>query len=226
MIEPAAVALHAVRRADVTGGDTCLVIGCGPVGVLTAMWADIQGAGQTIVIGRRDRRIERADEICRDLFSYAGCLSAAGRDTMSRLQEMTMNLGGDKVFEATGSEYGLRLAVSAARRGGTVVLIGRPVSSITLGRDLYRQILCKELTLTGTWNSQFFPRHARSEWDEVLDRILTTELPLSRLISHSCDLEDLKTAVTSIRASDGDVMQVVVDMTGASADGFGVDVSA
>ena len=44
MVEPATVAQHAVRRAEVTAGDNVLIFGAGPIGIMAARWAEIFGA--------------------------------------------------------------------------------------------------------------------------------------------------------------------------------------
>lgn len=50
MVEPATVAQHAVRRAEVTAGDNVLIFGAGPIGIMATRWAEIFGAKHVILV--------------------------------------------------------------------------------------------------------------------------------------------------------------------------------
>lgn len=65
MVEPATVAQHAVRRAEVTAGDNVLIFGAGPIGIMAARWAEIFGAKHVILVDIDEQKTEFAKE--RDL---------------------------------------------------------------------------------------------------------------------------------------------------------------
>jgi len=116
MIEPVAVALHAVRRASPVSGRTVLVIGAGPIGLLVALTAKAHGAGAVLVSDLLAAR--------RTMALKMGLHGALDPDSPT-LQEQVRQLGGfEVVFEASGSARALRQAFDLVRPGATIVQIG------------------------------------------------------------------------------------------------------
>ena len=118
MIEPFAVALHAVKRAGVVSGRRVLVTGGGTIGLLVATVARTFGATPVavsdIVAARRSKAIEFGADVA---------LDPAADDLHDTMRELTGE-GFDVVFEASGSPVALRGAFDLVRRGGTIVQIG------------------------------------------------------------------------------------------------------
>lgn len=111
LVEPAAVAWHALRRAGDVRGRRVAVIGAGPIGQLVAAVAQRAGAAEIVVTDLHDR--PRAVAEARGLRS----LDARDDDAISALHA-------DVVVESSGTVPGLAAAVSAAVRGGVVVMLG------------------------------------------------------------------------------------------------------
>ena len=118
MIEPFAVALHAVKRAGVVSGKRALVTGAGTIGLLTAMTAKAFGAVPVIMSDPVASRRAKARELGID-----AALDPATDRMDERVRELTGD-GFDVVFEASGSSAALRGAFEMARPGGTIVQIG------------------------------------------------------------------------------------------------------
>lgn len=119
LTEPLAVGLHAVRRAGVQPGDRLLVLGAGPIGAAVLLAARASGAAEVYVsepsAGRR--------ELARQL-GATEAFDPGAVDVRKEVYLRTGRIGPDAVFECTGSPRLLQVAVSAARRGGRVVLVG------------------------------------------------------------------------------------------------------
>lgn len=142
MLEPLAVALHAVKRAGTVSGRRVLVTGGGPIGVLVALTAKAFGAVPVavsdVVEGRRATARTLGVE--------------ATLDPMSpRLADEVRELAGegfDVVFEASGAKAALRQAFDLVRPGGTIVQIG------TLGTEDIplpaNQLMVREINLVGS----------------------------------------------------------------------------
>ncbi len=142
MLEPLAVALHAVKRAGTVSGRRVLVTGGGPIGVLVALTAKAFGAVPValsdVVEGRRATARTLGVE--------------ATLDPMSpRLLDEVRELAGegfDVVFEASGAKAALRQAFDLVRPGGTIVQIG------TLGTEDIplpaNQLMVREINLVGS----------------------------------------------------------------------------
>lgn len=148
LLEPAAVALHAVKRAEIQTGDSVCVVGTGAIGLLAGQWAKLQGAGRVVIKGRSEAKRELAENCGLEYLA-----DAAGESF-------------DRVIEAVGSEAALVESIQLTAPGGRLVLMGNPDGPRALSQDTYWRILRKQLTLTGTWNSSFGSKH--SDWQETV----------------------------------------------------------
>lgn len=137
MIEPLAVALHAVKRAGVVSGKRVLVTGAGTIGILVAMVAKAFGATPIAISDTVARRRTKAIEVGVD-----AALDASTEDLQNEVRELTGE-GFDLVFEASGSPMALRGAFDLVRLGGTIVQIGtlgKEETPVRAGRLMNREI--------------------------------------------------------------------------------------
>ena len=141
LVEPVAVAVHDVRRAGFCIGDTALVVGAGPIGLLIAMAARSAGARRVAVSEINGHRLEVARRL--GFRSY----SPAGEDFRERVREDFDGIGPDIVFEATGSAQGYQGAVDCVRVRGRIVQVGIPKGAVEL--DL-RRLNFAEISIVGT----------------------------------------------------------------------------
>jgi L-iditol 2-dehydrogenase len=116
MLEPLGVAVHAVDLARPRLYESCAVIGCGAIGLLTLQVAKVAGVGETIAVEPHPDRRALALELGAD----------RAVSSVAELQELTSGRGVDLVLEATDVCQGFQLAAEAARIGGRVVLVGIP----------------------------------------------------------------------------------------------------
>ncbi len=118
MIEPLAVAVHAVRQAgDVTGKDIC-VLGAGPIGILVAQVAKGLGARKVMVTDVSDIRLEKAKECGADV-----CVNTREKDFA---QEFVQCFGPDKadvIYDCAGNNITMGQAIANARKGSTIILV-------------------------------------------------------------------------------------------------------
>jgi len=111
MMEPFAVALHAVHRAGSVAGRRVLVTGAGTIGLLVAMTARAFGAVPVAVTDVSAERRRLAAELAADIAFDPAAPDASCEDY-------------DVVFEASGARAALRQAFDLVRPGGTIVQIG------------------------------------------------------------------------------------------------------
>jgi L-idonate 5-dehydrogenase len=142
MLEPLAVALHAVKRAGVVSGKRVLVTGGGPIGLLVAMTARAFGAAPVTLSDILDARRATARRLVADL-----TLDPASPNLAEQVREVSGD-GFDVVFEASGAKAALRQAFDLVRPGGTIVQIG------TLGTEDIplpaNQLMVREINLVGS----------------------------------------------------------------------------
>jgi (R,R)-butanediol dehydrogenase/meso-butanediol dehydrogenase/diacetyl reductase len=119
MVEPLAVALHAVRQGGVQAGDTVAIVGDGTIGLCSVMAARTSGAAGVYVIAKHRGR----GELARKLGAAAVIYLDEG-SPVERLQEATGGPGADVSIECVGRPETPQLAVDAVRRAGRAVIVG------------------------------------------------------------------------------------------------------
>ncbi len=120
MLEPATVAVHAVRRTDMRLGDGVVVLGAGPIGLFVLQAARAAGAGTVIVIEPQARRREFALAVGANVV-----IDPRAVDNLpTAVNEALGYEGADVVFECAGIAATINQSVTLARRGGVVSLVG------------------------------------------------------------------------------------------------------
>ncbi|GHV14799.1 hypothetical protein AGMMS49938_11570 [Fibrobacterales bacterium] len=185
LCEPAAVALHSVRRSEVKISDSALVVGTGTIGFLVAEWLHLQGVKQITILGRSDRKLEFARSL--------GFAETCRYTNMDSLQKNRASV----VFECVGSPESVEIAVRSAGKHGRVVLVGNPNGDIKLLRDSYWQILRKELSIQGVWNSNFSEK--QNDWKTVVAALEQKKLNIAPLITHRFSLSECGRAFETLR---------------------------
>ncbi|MCY4475619.1 MAG: alcohol dehydrogenase catalytic domain-containing protein [Chloroflexi bacterium] len=141
LIEPATVAVHAVRRSGVKVGDNVAVIGCGTVGLLTMQAFRAAGA-RVIAVDVREQSIALAKELGAD-----ETLNSSDHGAHEQLLELTGGIGPDIVAETAGAAETPNMAIEWTRRSGTTVLVG--IYSATPKFD-FNSIVGQEKTVIGS----------------------------------------------------------------------------
>ena len=170
LAEPLACVLHAVDRVHLYPGATALVIGAGPIGLLTASVVKAAGATTVFVSEQNLRRRERIHEFGGEPLAPEAVPAGAF----------------DVVLECTGSVIAMRAALSAVRVGGTVAWVGvaEPQAQLTLHPyDLFR----RELTIVGSYTNPF-------TMDRALALLASGSINWEALITHRYPLHRLKEA--------------------------------
>lgn len=139
--EPAAVAVHMVRRAGVQLGDTVLVLGGGPIGLLVASAAHAAGAGRVLVSEVSRARLALGRQAGLEM------IDARERDPVAVVRELTGGEGADVVVEAAGHPATVAQMIQACRVRGTVLVGG--IGGFPPPVDLATAVF-KELTLVAS----------------------------------------------------------------------------
>ena len=179
MTEPAAVGVHALRRAKMSQGDIVIIIGCGTIGLIAAQVARAKGAGRVIPIDISEERLTLARAMG---FSEA---ANAGGDLAEAIGPI-----GDVVVEMVGLSATYNTAIDLARAGGAVVFTGNIADDLVVPRKRVSTVLRKELTVLGTWNSDALGAEP-TDWQEILALQAEGKVDLEPLVSHRISLEEL-----------------------------------
>jgi (R,R)-butanediol dehydrogenase/meso-butanediol dehydrogenase/diacetyl reductase len=127
LLEPATVAVHAIRRAGIRLGDRVAVIGGGPIGLLVQQAARTAGAGHVTLIEPEPARRSLGERLGADLV-----IDPLTQDTAACLASAVGAGGMDVVFECAGIPQTIQQAVNLVRRGGIVALVGVPDRPATI----------------------------------------------------------------------------------------------
>ena len=142
-------AYHAVEQAAIKLGDTVIVQGSGPVGLNTAILAQLAGAVKVIVIGGPSHRLDLAEQFGVD--AVVNINETTAEERIAAVKEMTGGRGADVVIEATGFPAALKEGMGMARDAGTYVVAGQYTDNGDLMINPHWDINKKHLTIKGTW---------------------------------------------------------------------------
>jgi len=130
MCEPLSVGVHAVTRARISLGQSVLITGSGPIGLMSVMAAKAAGAGVIIVSDIKAERLVVAKQVGATHILDLSSISAG--DVLSKIFEMVGPGGVDAVIECSGAQSAITTAIRAACNGGVVVLVGLGAPECTL----------------------------------------------------------------------------------------------
>jgi L-iditol 2-dehydrogenase len=196
-IEPVNTCIKAVEKARVAAGETSLVMGLGPIGLLLARLSKLEGA---TVIGSDPMPERRAKAM-----SLGVDLAVDPRE--GRLAEeigsRTQGRGADVVLVAVPIPAALKDALSLARPGGRVLLFAQndPLMKIEFPAAA---VGVDEKEILGSYSA------AIDRADEAARLIFTHQLPVKKLISHCFSLEDMDRALQLAARPVGDSLKVVI----------------
>ncbi|WP_276281598.1 NAD(P)-dependent alcohol dehydrogenase [Halorussus caseinilyticus] len=119
LCEPLSVGIHVARRGEVGVGDSVLITGAGPIGLLAMEAARAAGATEIYVSDVVDTKLRRAADRGAD-----ATIDPREENLGSAVADLTDGAGADVVLEASGAESAITGSLDAVRRGGTVVFVG------------------------------------------------------------------------------------------------------
>ena len=181
MAEPAAVSLHALRRAGAMFGDTVAIFGAGAIGLMTAAFAKASGASKVILFDIDNKKLEFAKQI-----GWEYVQNPVSDKWLEEFKNTTDGKGADLSIEASGSPQAACCCFKTAKPLSRVVLMGNPEGDMNLKQDAYWEILRKQLTIFGTWNSSY--TSYKNDWRDALDAFLTGKADVKPLVTHRFDL--------------------------------------
>ena len=174
-VEFLAIGAHAVRRAGtVPEGARALVIGAGPIGLGTALFARIAGFEVTLA----DVSAERL-AAARDRFGFESSL-VAGEGAHAEALEMTDREGFDAVFDATGNGRSMNAALPFVAHGGVLVFVSVVKDDITFADPEFHK---REMSIIGSRNA------LKEDFLHVAASIASGAIDTGKLITHRTGLE-------------------------------------
>ncbi len=187
--EPLACVLHGALKAGIKLGDTVVVIGAGPIGILHTQLAKRMGAKKVIIGDLVEERLKIAEELGADV-----TINVSEEDIASRVKEETRGLGADVVIEAVGLPTTWQKALELVAKGGTVLEFGGCPSGTKIEVDT-ELLHYSEVTLLGTFHA------TPEEFSKAFDLISSGQINVKPIISMEKPLEEIKEVFDSILQS-------------------------
>ncbi len=206
MLEPMAVAVHAMRRIQPAAQDTAVVCGLGTIGLFLLMFLKEAGVERILAIGNKELQKQMAGKLGLPEGDYC---DSRRQDAVEWLMERTGGCGADLFFECVGKNETYAQAVRAAAPSGKIMLVGNPASDMALPRDVYWRILRNQLMVMGTWNSSFL-HEPEDDWNYVLGRLAKKRITPADMITHRFALEGLEQGFHMMRDKTEDYVKVMV----------------
>ena len=168
MVEPVAVAAHAVNISKISPGQSALVVGAGMVGSFVVKMLEIAGADPVIAIDLDEGKLEMARE-----YGATHTFKTTDENSSEKILELTKGRGVDVGFEVVGISETVNRCIDGLRKGGTAVLVGNLNPEVTIP---LQKVVTTELSLLGSCA-------INGEYEMVLDLMATGKINVDRMIS-------------------------------------------
>lgn len=182
IIEPIAVCVSAIlERSGLKAGDSVVVTGPGPIGLISLAIAKSAGARWVGISGGEGIRLEKARELGADCV-----IDRRKTDPLPMILEMTGGLGVDMLIETSGNSDAIRQAFEMVRRLGTICAIGisgKPEVPIPYDRGIFKA-LRYDFCFSSSWTA----------WERAIGLISNGLLPAEKMITHRLPLAEWQRA--------------------------------
>ncbi len=189
LAEPVAVAVHAVNRARLNSGATAVIVGAGPIGLLTLQAFKCMGGSKVICIDRLNKRLEIAKELGADEVINIS-------QTSDKLNEMA-----DVIFETAGSTQATQTLFRLAKTGGCVVQVGWPGDQV-VGMNIV-DFIEKELDYVGV------NRYANA-FPTAIAWMADGRIDVDKLITHRYSFDQVDEAFNFTGQNPDEVIKTIV----------------
>ena len=186
----------ALRRPGIRPGETVVILGPGPAGLVALQLARLWGAGTVILCGTRPERLALGARLGADHI-----VNVNEEPAVPAVLALTGGAGADLAFEAAGSPRAVHDAIEALRPQGRAVFYGvhgRPMPEFPIDRAVL-----KDLTIYGALAN-------RTGWEEAISLVASGGLDLASLITHAFPLERAADAVAALSAREGGAVKGVL----------------
>lgn len=200
LMEPLAVAVHITKQSGLRHGDTCVVFGAGPVGLLCCAVARALGASKVVAVDINRSRLDFATSFAASSSFEPSSKASAAENAKRLVDENGLGAGADVAIDASGAEPSVQTAIHALRMGGSYVQGGMGRDEITFP---IMAACTKELTVRGSF------RYGAGDYSMAVDLVSTGKVDVKQLISRKVGFEDAEQAFEDVKA--GKAIKVLIE---------------
>ena len=198
MVEPAAVAVHAVRRSGPLKGQKVVVLGAGPIGNLVAQAAKAVGAAQVMITDVSDFRLAIAKDCGTEFTVNTGTV-----DLGAAIEEHFGADRADVIYDCAGNDITMGQAIRFARKGSTIILVAVYAGTAHVDLALLND---HELDLNTTM------MYTRADFTEAIQFIAEGTIRLHPLMSRHFAFADFLDAYRYIDSHREMTLKVLIDV--------------
>ena len=178
-------------------GETCVIFGAGPIGLLCLQAAMAAGAARIVVVDIAEKRLEKARELGATLI-----INGNDQNIPQQIKSYTDGLGANVYFDAAGAQSTFTTGIASLRNGGTAILIAVFVKPVILNA---LDIVLREITIKGVIGYRhIFP--------EVINLIDSKQLDVERVITKKINLDDIIKEGFEALLSDPSEIKILIDI--------------
>ncbi len=197
VLDAAGTGLHLMDQTGISAGGNVVVIGPGPIGMITATTAKALGASKIIMVGRGGR-LKISSKLCAD-----EVIDFEKEDVIKQVMEITDGIGADEVFECSGAKGTLNQAIQIARKGGRIGIVGLP-SPGNIEEIDNRKLIIDEISIFGS-------RANPNVSDRLLSMISSGLLDINRFITHFFSIDDYEKAFDYFANRKEGALKVIIE---------------
>lgn len=195
LLEPAGVAMRAVEEAKIEPGDTVVINGCGPIGLLAVVIAKASGAGKVIGIDMDPYRIDLAKKVGADV-----ALNLSECDPVEEVLKITKNrLGADALIESSGAASAYKTIFKMIRLEGRIVTVGHPGGPVSVNWT-------QDVNLKGASIKGVFGRRIWSTWLHLTSLMANKKVNLLDVVTHRFSFDQYQEAFDQISKGSGKIL--------------------
>nr|QBH74061.1 alcohol dehydrogenase [Aphelinus abdominalis] len=198
LAEPLSVGVHACKRAGITIGSNVLILGAGPVGLLTLLVAKALGAKTVILSDLNQHRLSLAEKMGADA-TYVVDKHSSETENVKNIR-ICFNEPPDVTIDASGAEDSIRLSILVTRAGGVVVIVGMGAPEV---RIPLMDALVREVDIRGVF------RYV-NDYSDALDLISTKKADVRAIVTHRYKLEETLEAFETAKSSQSGAIKVMI----------------
>ncbi|KAL3276723.1 hypothetical protein HHI36_012092 [Cryptolaemus montrouzieri] len=198
IMEPLSVGVHACRRGNVQVGSVVLILGAGPIGLVTLLTAKAFGASKVIITDLVDDRLKVAKHFGADYIMKIE-KNMSEKDIVSKIGEI-LGEAPNVSLDCTGVEICVRVALNVTKTGGTVVLVGMGKDEQTVPLT---GALIREIDIKGIF------RYC-NDYPIAIELVRSGKVNVNPLITHRFKMEDTCKAFKTAITGEGNPIKIMI----------------
>ncbi|WPH05093.1 putative xylitol dehydrogenase [Acrodontium crateriforme] len=193
LVEPLSIAVHIVKQASIRPGQSLVIFGAGPIGLLCCAVAKAFGATRIVAVDINKTRLTFASQYAAT-HTFESRKVSAEEMAKDIISECELGHGADAAIDASGAEPCIQTAIHVLRTGGTYVQggLGRPNINFPIGS------LCnKELTIKGSF------RYGSGDYELAIKLLKSKRVSVKELITSCYPFKEAERAFEGVKAVQG-----------------------